>query len=137
MARRGAASQANQDGGEIDLTPMLDVVFRMLICFIVTAVFIKEPGVEVLRPETQVRDQVKNQNILIAIDAKNTVWIDRKKVDDRAVKNVIERLHADNPLGAVVIQADGGSNAAAYALVWDAAKDAGVVDIHLATDPKR
>ena len=137
MTRRGAASQANQDGGEIDLTPMLDVVFIMLIFFIVTAVFIKEPGVDVLRPETQVRDQVKNQNILIAIDAKNTVWIDRKKVDDRAVKNVIERLHADNPLGAVVIQADGGSNAAAYALVWDAAKDAGVVDIHLATDPKR
>ena len=137
MTRRGAASQANQDGGEIDLTPMLDVVFIMLIFFIVTAVFIKEPGVEVLRPETQVRDQVKNQNILIAIDAMNTVWIDRKKVDDRAVKNVIERLHADNPLGAVVIQADGGSNAAAYALVWDAAKDAGVVDIHLATDPKR
>ena len=137
MTRRGAASQANQDGGEIDLTPMLDVVFIMLIFFIVTAVFIKEPGVEVLRPETQVRDQVKNQNILIAIDAKNTVWIDRKKVDDRAVKDVIERLHADNPLGAVVIQADGGSNAAAYALVWDAAKDAGVVDIHLATDPKR
>ena len=137
MTRRGAASQANQDGGEIDLTPMLDVVFIMLIFFIVTAVFIKEPGVEVLRPETQVRDQVKNQNILIAIDSKNTVWIDRKKVDDRAVKNVIERLHADNPLGAVVIQADGGSNAAAYALVWDAAKDAGVVDIHLATDPKR
>ena len=137
MTRRGAASQANQDGGEIDLTPMLDVVCIMLIFFIVTAVFIKEPGVEVLRPETQVRDQVKNQNILIAIDAKNTVWIDRKKVDDRAVKNVIERLHADNPLGAVVIQADGGSNAAAYALVWDAAKDAGVVDIHLATDPKR
>ena len=65
MARRGAASQANQDGGEIDLTPMLDVVFIMLIFFIVTAVFIKEPGVEVLRPETQVRDQVKNQNILI------------------------------------------------------------------------
>ena len=137
MTRRGAASQANQDGGEIDLTPMLDVVFIMLIFFIVTAVFIKEPGIDVLRPETQVRDQVKNQNILIAIDSKNTVWIDRKKVDDRAVKNVIERLHADNPLGAVVIQADGGSNAAAYALVWDAAKDAGVVDIHLATDPKR
>lgn len=137
MVKRGATSQANQDGGEIDLTPMLDVVFIMLIFFIVTAVFIKEPGVEVLRPETQIRDQVKNQNILIAIDAKNTIWIDRKKVDDRAVKNVIERLHADNPLGAVVIQADGGSNAAAYALVWDAAKDAGVVDIHLATDPKR
>ena len=137
MRRTAISAAARDEESEINLTPMLDVVFIMLIFFIVTAVFIKEPGVEVLRPETQVRDQVKNQNILIAIDAKNTVWIDRKKVDDRAVKNVIERLHADNPLGAVVIQADGGSNAAAYALVWDAAKDAGVVDIHLATDPKR
>ena len=136
MATRGAAARANQEGGEIDLTPMLDVVFIMLIFFIVTAVFIKEPGVQVNRPITEKRDQVKNQNVLVAIDAKNEIWIDRKKVDERAVKTVIERIHADNPLGAVVIQADGSSNAGTYALVWDAAKDAGVVDIHIATDPK-
>ena len=136
MAKRGVAARANQDGGEIDLTPMLDVVFIMLIFFIVTAVFIKEPGVDVTRPTTDKRAQVKNQNVLIAIDAKNAIWIDRKKIDERAVKAVVERIHADNPLGAVVIQADGESNAATYALVWDAAKEAGVVDIHLATDPK-
>lgn len=136
MATRGAAARANQEGGEIDLTPMLDVVFIMLIFFIVTAVFIKEPGVQVTRPITDQREQVKNQNVLIAIDAKNEIWIDRKKVDERAVKTVIERIQADNPLGAVVIQADGNSNAGTYALVWDAAKDAGVIDIHIATDPK-
>ncbi len=136
MASRGAAAKANQEGGEIDLTPMLDVVFIMLIFFIVTAVFIKEPGVQVNRPVTEVRDQVKNQNVLVAIDSKNVIWIDRKKVDERAVKTVIERIHADNPLGAVVIQADGDSNAGTYALVWDAAKEAGVADIHIATDPK-
>lgn len=136
MATRGAAARANQEGGEIDLTPMLDVVFIMLIFFIVTAVFIKEPGVQVNRPITDQREQVKNQNVLIAIDAKNQIWIDRKKVDERAVKTVIERIQADNPLGAVVIQADGNSNAGTYALVWDAAKDAGVIDIHIATDPK-
>lgn len=136
MATRGRSAKADQDGGEIDLTPMLDVVFIMLIFFIVTAVFIKEPGIDVTRPGTIKRDQVKNQNILVAINSKNEIWIDRKKVDERAVKAVIERIQVDNPLGALVIQADNDSNAGTYALVWDAAKDAGVVDISLATDPK-
>jgi len=115
---------------------MLDVVFIMLIFFIVTAVFIKEPGVNVSRPETLEREQIKNQNILIAINPKNEVWIDRKKVEETAIKSVIEAMLADNPLGAVVIQADGESNAEAYALVYDAAKQAGVVDVAIATDQK-
>ena len=136
MATRGAAAKAQQDGGEIDLTPMLDVVFIMLIFFIVTAVFIKEPGVEVDRPDTLAREQVTNQNVLVAINAKNEIWINRKKVDERAVKVVIEQIQQDNPRGAVVIQADGESNAGTFALVWDAAKEAGVEDIAVATDEK-
>jgi biopolymer transport protein ExbD len=136
MSTRGSSSQNTQEGSEIDLTPMLDVVFIMLIFFIVTAVFIKEPGVNVARPQTIERDQIKNQNILIAINPKNEVWIDRKLVEDTAIKSVIEAMLADNPLGAVVIQADGKSNAEAYALVYDAAKQAGVVDVALATDQK-
>jgi biopolymer transport protein ExbD len=114
----------------------LDVVFIMLIFFIVTAVFIKEPGVEVSRPSTAEREAIKNQSVLVAINEKNEIWIDRKKVDEASVKSVIERIAADNPLGALVIQADGDSNAGAYALVWDAAKKAGVANISIATDPK-
>ncbi len=136
MATRGASQAQANEGGEIDLTPMLDVVFIMLIFFIVTAVFIKEPGVEVSRVATEKREQVKNQNILIALNAKGEIWIDRKKVDERAVKVIIERLQQENPLGAVVIQADGESTAGTFALVWDAAKEAGVNDIRVATDPK-
>ena len=136
MATRGASQAQANEGGEIDLTPMLDVVFIMLIFFIVTAVFIKEPGVEVNRVATDKREQVKNQNILIALNDKGEIWIDRKKVDERAVKVVIERLQQENPLGAVVIQADGESTAGTFALVWDAAKEAGVDDIAVATDPK-
>lgn len=132
---RGAA-KAQEEGGEIDLTPMLDVVFIMLIFFIVTAVFIKEPGIQVDRPETQVRDSVDNQSILIAINDRNEIYLDRKKIDERALKSRIERLHADNPLGAVVIQQHRNSSAEFYAKVYDAAKQAGVVDIHLSTDPK-
>ncbi|MBT8139460.1 MAG: biopolymer transporter ExbD [Gammaproteobacteria bacterium] len=136
MATKGAAQKAQEEGGEIDLTPMLDVVFIMLIFFIVTAVFIKEPGVTVERPDTVIRDAVKNQSVLVAINEKNEIWIDRKKIDERAVKATIERIAADNPLGALVIQADGASNAGTYALVWDAAKAAGVADIAIATDEK-
>lgn len=131
------SSKKNEpEGSEIDLTPMLDVVFIMLIFFIVTAVFIKEPGVSVSRPSTEMREAIKNQSVLVAINEKNEIWVDRKKVDERAVKSVIERIAADNPLGAVVIQADANSNAGTYALVWDAAKKAGVADIAIATDPK-
>ncbi|RZV51833.1 MAG: biopolymer transporter ExbD [Pseudomonadales bacterium] len=136
MATKGAAQKAQEEGGEIDLTPMLDVVFIMLIFFIVTAVFIKEPGVTVERPDTVIRAAVKNQSVLVAINEKNEIWIDRKKIDERAVKATIERIAADNPLGALVIQADGASNAGTYALVWDAAKAAGVADIAIATDEK-
>ena len=135
MATRGA-SRKEAEGGEIDLTPMLDVVFIMLIFFIVTAVFIKEPGVAVERPETEMRDPIKNQSILVAINEKNEVWIDRKKVDEQSIKSVIERMLADNPLGALVIQADGESNAETYALVFDAAKKAGVGQVAIATDEK-
>lgn len=133
---RGIAAKAPEEGGEIDLTPMLDVVFIMLIFFIVTAVFIKEPGIQIDRTGTQVRDLVANQSILIAINDRNEIWLDRKKIDERSVKSRIERMLVDNPLGAVVIQQSKGSNADYYAKVYDAAKAAGAVEIYLSTDPK-
>ncbi|ROR98840.1 biopolymer transport protein ExbD [Sinobacterium caligoides] len=119
---------------QIDLTPMLDVVFIMLIFFIVTASFIKEPGVDVERPVAETRDLVKNQNILIAITQGDKIWIDKKEIDKRFVKAIIERMHAENPKGAVVVQADKSSTAEMFALVVDAAKQAGVVDIVLAAE---
>lgn len=133
---RGAAKKGQEEGGEIDLTPMLDVVFIMLIFFIVTAVFIKEPGINIDRPETVTRDEVKNQSILIAINDRNEIYVDRKKIEDTALKAKIERMHADNPLGAVVIQQHRNSKAELYAKVYDAAKKAGVADIHISTDQK-
>ena len=134
MATRGIKRQ--EEGSEIDLTPMLDVVFIMLIFFIVTAVFIKEPGVTIDRPDALTQEAVTNQSILIAINSKNEIWLDKKKIDESQIKAVIERLHVENPKGAVVIQADNDSNAGTYALVWDAAKEAGVEDIALAADEK-
>ncbi len=128
--------QAEEQGQQIDLTPMLDVVFIMLIFFIVTASFIKEAGINVDRPVATTRGEVKNQNILVAINNADEIWINKVMVKETSVKAVIERMHADNPKGAVVIQADKESTASKYAIVYDAARKAGVVDIHLAAEEK-
>ncbi|CAA0116139.1 Biopolymer transport protein ExbD [Halioglobus japonicus] len=125
-----------EDDAQIDLTPMLDVVFIMLIFFIVTASFIKEAGVEVNRPEASTAQPKENVNILVAITATNEIWMDKRRIDPSAVRANIERLHAENPKGAVVIQADNESNTETVAGVLDAAREAGVYDVSLATDDK-
>jgi biopolymer transport protein ExbD len=125
-----------EDEAQIDLTPMLDVVFIMLIFFIVTASFIKEAGIEVSRPEASTSQPKENVNILVAISATNEIWMDKRRIDVRSVRANIERLHAENPKGAVVIQADNQSNTETVAAVLDAAREAGVFDVSLATDDK-
>ncbi len=134
--RRNNQAVAAEEEAQIDLTPMLDVVFIMLIFFIVTASFIKEAGVEVNRPEASTSNPVDNVNILVAINANNEIWMDQRRIDVRAVRANIERLHAENPKGAVVIQADNQSNTETVAAVLDAAREAGVYDVSLATEDK-
>ena len=118
---------------EINITPMLDVVFIMLIFFIVTASFVKESGLDVNRPDTQ-QQQTKQekQNILITITADDRIWIDARQVDPRAVRANIERLHAENPEGTVVILADKNSTTDTLIQVMDASRQAGVYNVALA-----
>ena len=129
---------AEEQGQQIDLTPMLDVVFIMLIFFIVTATFIKEAGVQVQRPVAETLEAVTNQKILVAITSNNEIWLNKNKVDTSALKATIQQMFQENPNGALVIQADGESTAEQYALVYDAARKAGInaSNIQLATDPK-
>ena len=134
--RRNNQAAAAEDEAQIDLTPMLDVVFIMLIFFIVTASFIKEAGVEVNRPEASTSQPKENVNILVAVNANNEIWMDKRRIDVRAVRANIERLHAENPKGAVVIQADNQSNTETVVAVLDAAREAGVYDVSLATEEK-
>ncbi|MAZ89081.1 MAG: biopolymer transporter ExbD [Cellvibrionaceae bacterium] len=134
MGRRNKAAEEEQNA--IDLTPMLDVVFIMLIFFIVTATFIKEAGIEITRPEATTALLKKNANILIAVSSNNEVWIDKARIDIRAVKGSIERLHAENPKGAVVIQADDESNIETLTKVAEAAREAGVLDVSVSTEKK-
>ncbi|WP_041524226.1 ExbD/TolR family protein [Gilvimarinus agarilyticus] len=122
--------------GAIDLTPMLDVVFIMLIFFIVTATFIKETGVEVERPEATMADEKKNASILIAITDEDEIWIDKNQVDPRGVRAQIERLLADNPRGSVVIQADAEANVKLLAEVADTARQLNVSNVAVSTAKK-
>ena len=131
---RGQRAKAADDEAQIDLTPMLDVVFIMLIFFIVTASFIKEAGVEVNRPEASTSNPKDNVNILIAITANDEIWMDGRRIDVRAVRANVERLHAENPKGAVVIQADNTSTTETVVGVLDASREAGVFDVSLATE---
>lgn len=127
--------QQEEESG-IDLTPMLDVVFIMLIFFIVTASFIKEAGIEVNRPDAQTATKQDRANILIAITDKGEIWIDRRRVDIRNVRANIERLHAENPQGSVVIQADEKSTNDKLVAVMDAARLAGVYNVSLAAEER-
>jgi biopolymer transport protein ExbD len=122
----------DRDESTIDITPMLDVVFIMLIFFIVTATFIKESGTQVSRPLAFTAGLQDKASILIAIDAENRVWVDRRNVDVRGLRAIIERLHAENPRGSVVVQADKLSKNEVLVEVLDAATRAGVTDVAIA-----
>ena len=134
--RRSPISSAVAEEEDINLTPMLDVVFILLIFFIVTANFIKEPGLEVNRPDAETPNIQENAAILIAIGATNDIWIDGRRVDVRQVKANITKLLADNPQGSVVIQADEKAQADAIIQVMDQSREAGVYAISLASEPK-
>ncbi len=132
MRRIGARIIQDEDDSAIDITPMLDVVFIMLIFFIVTATFVKETGIDVNRPDAATAVKQEKANILVAIDDKNQIWIERRKVDARSVRPNIERLHAENPQGSVVIQADRDSKTETLMAVMDASRQAGVFNIAIA-----
>lgn len=121
---------------ELDMTPMLDIVFIMLIFFIVTTSFVKESGVAVSTPSAQTASQQENVNIFIAITAEGEVWIDRRPVDPRSVRAIVARLHADSPEGSVIIQSDEEASTRMLVDVMDQVRLAGVESIAIAADKK-
>ena len=131
MRRRRARQQ---EESEVNLTPMLDVVFIMLIFFIVTASFVKESGIDITRPPAATAERKERGNILIAITNNDQIWVDRRQVDPRALRANIERLHAENPQGTVIIQADIESKNGLLVQVMDAARLAGVKSVSLAAE---
>ena len=131
---RRISSISADDESEVNITPLIDIVFIMLIFFIVTATFVKEAGIDVNKPDAPTAEVKKKANILIAIDANNNIWLDRRKIDVRSVIPNIKRLRAENPEGSVVIQADEESKNKMLVEVMDAARQAGVTNIALAAE---
>ncbi len=133
-----ARKHAHTDEPEINITPMLDIVFIMLIFFIVTTSFIKETGVNVDKPVATSALLLPQGNILIAIRSNGEIWMNKRKLDIREVRASVEELRAENPEGSVVIIADKGARTQILVQVMDQVKLAGVNRVSVsAAEPGR
>jgi len=133
MQSRRHAPESEDTG--IDLAPMLDFTINLLIFFIITTSFIKEAGVTVLKPEAVTAENRESGNLLIAIRENGDIWMDRRAVQLRDVRTLIERLHIERPDDTVVIIADRESNAGVVADVMDEVRLGGISEISIAADP--
>jgi biopolymer transport protein ExbD len=130
VARR---HRTKDEGAEINITPMLDIVFIMLIFFIVTTSFVKESGIDVNRPSAQTAERKERGNIIVAINANGEIWMDKRKIELRSVRANVERMHAENPEGAVVVLADKAAKTGDLVEVMDQVRLAGVQNVSIAT----
>ncbi|MGE4294618.1 MAG: ExbD/TolR family protein [Campylobacterales bacterium] len=126
----------NHEEAGIDMTPMLDIVFIMLIFFIVTTSFVKESGISVNRPVAESSVQQERGNILVAINEAGEIWVDKRSIDVRAVRANILRLKAMNPESAVIIQADEAARTGLLVEVMDQIRLAGVENVSIAAKPR-
>ena len=120
--------------GEIDLTPMLDVVFILLIFFIVTSVFVTEAGIEISKPQASTADPKSKDLILIAVSPDGDVWMDGEQVDQRFVRSRIELRLAEAPNSSVIIQGDRAATNEHVMAIMRAAREAEVTSISISTE---
>lgn len=124
--------QTETVANQVNLTPLIDMVFILLIFFIVTASFVKEAGIDVNRPTAQTTVRKERGNIIIAVNAKGEIWIDKRQVDVRSVRAHVERLKAEHPEGSVVILADKDAKTGLMVQIMDQARLAGVANVSIA-----
>ena len=132
MARSKFATQAQDE--DVNVTPLLDIVFIMLIFFIVTSTFVKEPGVEVSRPEAATAEERKFASILVAITEENEIWINKEQVELEEVRILVEELARENPKATAVVQADAKSETRYLVEVVNQIRSAGITDVAASTD---
>lgn len=116
----------------VNLTPLIDMVFILLIFFLVTASFTKEAGIDVDRPSAETAVRQERGNLVIAISANGEIWIENQQVDIRAVRGHVQRLHAQNPEGTVIITADRDARSGLMVNVMDQVRLAGVSSVAIA-----
>lgn len=130
MARRHAHSEE----AEINITPMLDIVFIMLIFFIVTTSFTKETGASIIKPVAEQAEALQNGTILIGIRPNDDIWMAGRQIELREIRQMVERTRAENPEGSVVIVADRGSRIGTVTRVMDQVKLAGVEGVAISAE---
>ena len=123
-----------EEDASIDMTPMLDIVFIMLIFFIVTTSFVKEAGIQVNKPEANQANKEPSANIFIAIRDTGEIWMDKRQVDVERVAANLERMLAEQPTDLVVIQADKEAEHGRVVEVMDQIKEAGIDKISIAAE---
>jgi len=133
MARRHATKEEET---EINITPMLDIVFIMLIFFIVTTSFIRETGIDPQRPEALTASQQELGNILIAISATGQIWMGKRQVELESVRQLVEQARNESPESSVVIIADESSETGILIDLMDQVRLGGVGKISVAADPE-
>lgn len=124
----------DENTGEIDLTPMLDVVFILLIFFIVTSVFVTEAGIDVNKPDASTAEARSNDLILIAVSGDGQIWIDGEQIDSRFVRTRFERRLAETPNASVVIQGDEAAENEHVMTILRAARDANILSVSISTE---
>ena len=133
--KSGLMKKRDDEGpGEIDLTPMLDVVFILLIFFIVTSVFVTEAGIEVTKPEASTAEPKSKDLILIAVTAEGEIWIDGEPVDPRFIRARFELRLAESPNSSVVIQGDQAAQNEHVMAILRAARDAEIASVSISTE---
>ncbi len=137
MAKRGSIIQDDTDMSEINISPMIDMVFILLIFFIVTTVFVQEPGVEVSRAHANSSHQLERNSILIAVTSSGTVHYGGSEVGVNGIRSIIQRFMQDNSEMPVIIQADASSPAQTVIRLLEQAKIGGAKYIHISTAKRR
>lgn len=128
--RRGKRNTA-----ELNIAPMIDMVFILLIFFLVTTSFVKETGIDVHRPAAVTAVSKTDSTVLIAIDPQNRIFMDHREIDVRAVRANVERTLAENPEGSVIVVADQASHTGTAIMVMDGCRLAGARHVSLAARP--
>jgi len=124
----------DEEAGEIDLTPMLVVVFILLIFFIVTSVFVTEAGIDVSKPEASTVEDTSGDMILIAVGPQGDIWIDGDQIDPRFIRARFELRLADAPNSAVIIQGDESASNEQIMLILKAAREANINDVSISAE---
>ncbi len=134
VRRRITTGQGGGADDDVNVTPLLDIVFIMLIFFIVTSTFVKEPGIDPVRPEVQTAEQKRFGTILIAISADDEIFIDKDEVELDGVGPYVEQIMRENPKATAVIQADVDSTSRMLVDVVNAVRDAGMNQVAVSAD---